>query len=471
MRILGMIGRACGLQTMICTAIFAAGLATITAHAQKLNTLVNFDGSNGAFPLASLSIAPNGNLLSTTLGGGSEGNGTVFEIAKSGHQYAAKATVLYNAVDTYGSNPEGALIADANGNLFGTGLYGGTSGLGTVFEIAKTTTGYTAKPSVLMSFDGSNGASPVCALILDKNGNLLGTATAGGQFGQGVVFEIAKTSTGYASTPTVLVSFNGSNGATPASTLLADANGNLFGTTFQGGAFGAGTVFEIAKTADGYASTPNVLFNFDYSNGSEPQTALIADASGNLFGTALGGGAFGNGVVYELAKTADGYASTPNVLIDFDGANGATPLGALLIDASGSLFGTAQSGGAFGQGTVYKIAKTVDGYSSAPSILVNFNKIDGATPSSSLTADPDGKLLGTTQFGGKADNGTVFEISNTGFVAPVKFAGTPGALDCSTVSDSALIQTYGDLSLAAKDLGYSSDAELRKAIDGWCGIK
>ena len=107
------------------------------------------------------------------------------------------------------------------------------------------------------------------------------------------MFEIVKTSSGYASTPTTLVSFDNTNGALPFAGLIADVNGNLFGTTLAGGAYGNGTVFEIVKTSSGYASTPTTLVSFDNTNGALPAASLIADANGNLFGTTLAGGASG----------------------------------------------------------------------------------------------------------------------------------------------------------------------------------
>jgi uncharacterized repeat protein (TIGR03803 family) len=117
-----------------------------------------------------------------------------------------------------------------------------------------------------------------------------------------------------------LVRFNGTNGAGPHGGLIADADGNLFGTTLDGGANDVGTVFEIAKTAGGYASTPTTLVSFNGTNGAYPYYAtVIADANGNLFGTTLEGGAYGDGTVFEIAKTAGGYASAPTTLVSFNG--------------------------------------------------------------------------------------------------------------------------------------------------------
>jgi uncharacterized repeat protein (TIGR03803 family) len=192
-------------------------------------------------------------------------------------------------------------------------------------------------------------------------------------------------------TLSTLVTFNGANGAEPFGSLIADAHGDLFGTTVDGGANittnaprGDGTVFEIAKTATGYASTPTTLVSFNDANGAEPLT-LIADAQGNLFGTTITGGQYGHGTVYEIVKTAHGYASSPTTLVSFNGADGRNPQGSLIADAHGDLFGTtAGPGGPHGFGTVFEIAKTAHGYASTPTTLVGFNFIDG-NPTAPLT--------------------------------------------------------------------------------------
>src|SRR6266481_1304331 len=205
-----------------------------------------------------------------------------------GQSRAANLTPLVSFNSTDGASPQAGLIADANGNLFGTTASGGANDGGTVFEIAKTAGGYASTPTVLVSFcaqtnsNYTDGANPVAGLIADANGNLFGTTEDGGAKGQGPVFEIAKTASGYATTPTILVSFcvqtNCADGQHPRAGLIADANGNLFGTTFEGGANDFGTVFEIAKTAGGYASTSTVLVSFNGTDGSFPDAGLIADA-------------------------------------------------------------------------------------------------------------------------------------------------------------------------------------------------
>jgi uncharacterized repeat protein (TIGR03803 family) len=318
----------------------------------------------------------------------------------------------FNGID--GAIPNAGLIADAYGNLFGTTLEGGAYGFGTVFEIVKTTSGYASAPTVLASFSGGDGgAYPRGGLLADANGNLFGTTGGGGTTAYGAVFEILKTTNGYAGIPIVLASFSGDDGAFPVSSLLSDANGNLIGTTEEGGSSNSGTVFEITKTATGYSSTPTVLVSFNGNDGFFPIAGLIADASGNLFGTTVLGGTSNAGTVYEVVKTSSGYASTPTVLANFStGASNAYPYGGLLADAKGDLFGTSMEGGPYAAGVAFEIPKTTSGYG-VPTTLLSFNDADGAFPWASLIADADNNLFGTTAGGGTNSDGTVFEIAFT----------------------------------------------------------
>jgi uncharacterized repeat protein (TIGR03803 family) len=218
-----------------------------------------------------------------------------------------------------GANPFAGLLADASGNLFGTTESGGANDGGTVFEIAKTASGFAGAPTILYSFcaqtNCADGSEPVAGLIADAGGNLFGTTSVGGANNGGTVFEIAKTASGFAGTPTILYSFcaqhNCADGLEPFAGLTADAGGNLFGTTEFGGANDRGTVFEIAKTASGFAGTPTILYSFcaqaNCTDGSDPVAGLLADASGNLFGTTFVGGANDRGTVFEVTL----FAGTP----------------------------------------------------------------------------------------------------------------------------------------------------------------
>jgi hypothetical protein len=375
------------------------------------STLATFTGSDGEAPFVWL-MDTAGNLIGTTQSAifqhpfpqsPTYEYGNVFEIAKTNGGYASTPTTLVNFTASYGFGPSD-LIADAAGNLFGTtSSTGFPNEDGTVFEIAEVNGSYSSAPTTLVNFNGTNGQNPN-SLMADAAGNLFGT-TADGRF-----FEIAKTNGSYASTPATLATFN--SGETPIGGLIADAAGDLFGTTVE--ADGGGTVFEIVKTNGSYASTPTTLASLDGTNGTSPSGGLIADAAGDLFGTMSGSGS-DDGSVFEIAKTSTGYASTPTTLVRFHGIDGQDPDGKLIIDAAGDLLGTTLIGGAYDYGTVFEIAKINGTYVSTPTVLHSFNYRggDGGDPTA-LLVTAAGTLIGTTTEGGADifnDTGTVFELS------------------------------------------------------------
>ena len=321
----------------------AHGSTTIT-------TLASFDGTNGSTPLAGLALDATGNLYGTTGYGGNGGGGAVFEIAKG----STTVTTLASFDRTNGANPRAGVTLDSAGNLYGTTNAGGASNDGTVFEIAKGSNTITT----LASFNGSNGADPQGPVALDADGNLYGATAFGGPSGDGTVFEVAKGST----TATTLASFNGSNGAVPTGGVILDAAGNLYGTTNASGATNDGTVFEIANGSNTVSTLAS--FNKD-TNGEHPYGGVTLDSDGNLFGTTQGNG-FGNGpgifgTVYEIAKGSTAITT----LASFNGSNGASPQGPVTLDAAGNLYGTTSQGGASGQGTVFKLSRAIPGDANA----------------------------------------------------------------------------------------------------------
>ena len=169
-----------------------------------------------------------------------------------------------------------------------------------------------ASPTPLVSFNGTNGSDPTGSLVMDAQGDLFGTTSTGGANGDGTVFEIVNTGTPtapvYSGTPTTLVGFNGTDGANPATAMFYDAKGDLLGTTAsEGGSSNDGTAFEITPTGNGgYSSTPTTLVAFNGMNGANPSAALVADASGNLYGTT------NNGVVFEIREDVDGLRQQRN---------------------------------------------------------------------------------------------------------------------------------------------------------------
>ena len=271
--------------------------------------------------------------------------------------------------------------------------------------------------TTVASFDDSDGQIPLSGLVADANGDVFGTTlNGGGPEGRGVVYEIANTGKAgapvYAASPAVVATFNGRNGSDPSTGLLIDAKGDLFGTDFLGGAsYYDGEVYEIqnigTRTAPAYSANPIVVASFDGPNGSDPESALVADANGDLFGTTKSGGANGDGEVFEIrntgTRTTPVYSSGATVVANFDGTDGSGAKGALIADANGNLFGMTSTGGASGDGEVFEIGNagtpTAPDYAASPTVIASFDGADGDAPQSSLIADANGDLFGTTQWG------------------------------------------------------------------------
>jgi len=257
----------------------------LRAGSNSVTTLASFNGANGEMPYSSLTFDPAGNLYGTTYGGGRYGYGTVFELAAGSNTIINRAS--FTGAGTNGENPFGNLILSADGDLYGTS-FGGTTNQGTIFELANGGNSV----SILMSFNGANGAAPGGLLSADSGGNIYGTTRGGGANNDGTVFELAAGS----SSATTLASFDVSAGTIGG--VITDAAGNLFGTTRVGGAYGDGDVFELA------AATTNIatLASFDGTNGDESFANLIADAAGNLYGTTVNGGTNGGGgTIFQLS--------------------------------------------------------------------------------------------------------------------------------------------------------------------------
>jgi uncharacterized repeat protein (TIGR03803 family) len=346
-------------------------------------------------------IASGGFLYGTTSSGGASGNGAVFQInPKNGAE-----TILYNfAGGADGSGPQGNLVADGAGNLYGTTAAGGASGAGTVFKIAGT------KETVLHSFAGGpDGADPVAGLTFDAAGNLYGTTSGGGTSSNGTVFELAAPQNAGSWTESVLYSFGtGTDGAVPVGGVTFDAAGNLYGTTSAGGAYNLGTVFQLVP---GSGWTENILHNFEDANdGSVPYAGLVADAFGNFYGAATQGGQGGQdggGTIYELTSSGGNWTFTPLYGVPGWGISGS--FRNVVLDASGNIYATTHCDGDYGAGTVYELKRS--GGSFTYELLYNFKgEKDGLYSFSNLVLS-NGKLYGTTKYGGKDGSGVVFQVT------------------------------------------------------------
>ena len=294
--------------------------------------------SDGGNPVSGLIGDGLGNAYGTTASGGASGNGTIYEISASGAE-----TVLHSFTGTDGQNPESNLTRDSSGNLYGTTVLGGF-GCGVVFKL-DTAHNLTVRHG--FSCRLTDGALPYGSLLLVNN-LLYGTTFLGGRSNSGAIFSVG-VSTG---TETVLYSFTGvGDGARPLAGLLSDGKGNLYGTTEYGGngigTSGVGTIFKINIST----AKETVLHAFSGPDGSHPSSGLIGDARGNLYGTTYDGGTSGYGTVFKL--NTSGLLTT---LYNFTNViDGAYPRASLVQDTQGNLYGVASQGGAFGVGTVFEI--------------------------------------------------------------------------------------------------------------------
>jgi uncharacterized repeat protein (TIGR03803 family) len=373
------------------------------AHAQTFSVIHNFTGgSDGANPLSGFVMA-GGNLFGTASSGGSHGLGVAFKLTPSGEQ-----TVLHEFTGgADGANPEGRLIA-SGGYLYGTTTLGGASNAGTVFRIVTVT----GKEAILYSFTGkSDGAGPVAGLTLDKAGNLYGTTTAGGANSNGTVFELAvPTVAGGKWTETVLHSFGtGTDGTVPVGGVTFDASGNLYGTTSAGGTYGNGTVFRLMPSTSGWNET--ILHHFALqADGGVPYAGLVFGGKNFYGATSDGGagGASGGGTVFALAPTkAGGWKFT--VLYSLSGWGISGSFRNLLL-GSGKIYATTHCDGANDAGTVYELTYS-GGAWTYNSLYVFTGGTDGLFSFSNLVADTEGNLYGTTNGGGANGYGVAFKVT------------------------------------------------------------
>jgi uncharacterized repeat protein (TIGR03803 family) len=406
--------------------ILMTGFALILAGqaaAQTFTNLHNFSAldpatqttnTDGANPYAGLVLS--GNILyGTAQSGGTNGSGTLFKVKTDGTGF----TNLYNftALDpntftnSDGANPVAALILSGN-ILYGTTSGGGSSDNGTVFRVNIAGTGFT---NVYDFTGGDDGGYPDAGLVLSGS-TLYGTAYFGGTNGVGSVFAVNTDGTGFTNLHSFTAGeydssgyYTNSDGAYPQAGLLL-AGGTLYGTAYEGGTNGVGTVFAVATTGTGFMNLHSfaaLIFQTN-SDGANPAASLILSGS-TLYGTASLGGTNSDGTVFAVNTNGSGFTTLHNCGYN-DGAN---PLGGLILSGN-ILYGTAEYGGSSGDGTVFAIKTDGTGFAD----IYGFNAIsfpagtnnDGANPTAGLVLS-GGTLYGTAQSGGTNGDGTVFSVS------------------------------------------------------------
>jgi uncharacterized repeat protein (TIGR03803 family) len=393
------------------TAVFLlVVVAAQLAPAQTLIVLHNFTGAiDGEHPYDGVTLDRGGNLYGTAYEGGT-GAGTVFKLSHQGSGWT------FNTLSTFaggGANPYAGVVFGANGTLYGTTSKGSVNGgNGTVFNLSPPPTICNSSfcpwtETLLYSFTGSpDGYGPGLGdVTFDPASNIYDTTYAGGS-GYGIVYELTPSGGGW--TENILHSFGYSDGAYPYSRVIRDSAGNLYGTTWGGGANGAGTVFELTPSGSGWTHT--VLYSFQpASDGGNPYSGLMFDSSGNLYGATSSGGSGGGGTVFKLTPAGNG-TWTYSVIYSFTGANDCGPQNNLAMDQAGNLYGTTYCDGANKLGNVFKLTPTGGGWTYTS--LHDFTGgSDGEIPFCSVAFDASGNLYGTAVTGGSRGAGTVWEIT------------------------------------------------------------
>jgi uncharacterized repeat protein (TIGR03803 family) len=384
-----------------------------SALAATEKVLYSFNGNpNGNGPQSGLTSDAAGNLYGSTFFGGSAGQGVIYKLTHSSTGWTE--TILYNfqggAAD--GAKPQGTLILDTAGNIYGTATLGG-SGNGIVFELSPSGGSY--RETVLHVF--AYGQSPINAgVIRDTAGNLYGETAGGGSFSSGTIYELKHTTAGY-SYQTLYNFAGGNDGYYPSGGLIFGRAGIMYGTTAGGGGpANAGTVFEMKRNTNG-TWTETVIHGFQsYADGFDPETPVVVDNAGNLFGTTLFGGSIpcdgpsGCGEVFELSPSGTG-TWTKTLLHAFsDTPDGRLPAAGLAFNKAGHLFGTTENGGG-GTGTLYELAPQSGG-GWTESIVYSFgNGGDGGFPVSPVIVNRAGNIFGTTLVGGTWSGGVVYEFT------------------------------------------------------------
>ena len=363
----------------------------VACTAAKESIVHHFNNTDGAGPMSELTLGPDGNLYGLTSEGGAFNHGTVFKLTPAG-----AVTVLHSFAGSPsdGAKPMGAgLTVGADGNFYGVTAFGGTAGNGTFFKLTPS-----GVHTVLYSFaGGANDAGlPMGTLKQASDGNFYGTSFEGGPAGIGTVFKITP-----AGVATVLHAFAGTptDGAYPSGSLNLGTDGNFYALT-QGGAASTGAVIKITP-----AGATSVLYSFanDGIDGVGPNGTLVTGRDGNFYGTTSGGGTAHSGTFFKIDP-----AGVKTTLYSFaaDATDGAEPTGRLLMGKDGNFYGVTTAGGPKSNGIIFMLTPA-----GVKTTLHSFDPYggDGYQVWAGLTLGADGYLYGVTQLGGTSGYGTIYK--------------------------------------------------------------
>ncbi|HEX8814377.1 MAG TPA: choice-of-anchor tandem repeat GloVer-containing protein [Terriglobales bacterium] len=396
--------------------VFLSVSAAWGASYKVLHTFAG--GADGAYPNSPLVLDAQGNLYGVTNSGGnngcdsslSVGCGVIFALTPDGKGGWKEAILHVFDESAEGGNAGAGVVADSSGNLYGTTQYYGPFDNGVLWQM-QGEPGGKWKERILHPFHGTSDGFGCFGLSFNLRGRLFGTTYAGGKHDDGIVFELIESQGKWRDVPIYDFAGGSKDGSSPSDALTFGPNGEIYGTTYEGGPHLTGTVFKMEHTASGWQEMPIYIFGGlpfgKSSDGTNPVAGVVMDEFGNLYGTADYGGASGVGTVYKLSSNGKG-GWTEHILHVFsDGKDGGHPSG-LIRDAAGNLYGT--TSGHNTNGSVYKMSPGADGKWTF-TVLHDFTGgDDGGDPSGQLVMDSAGNLYGATNLGGKDGLGVVFEI-------------------------------------------------------------
>ena len=399
----------CSLSAVAVTAAFVLSVAT--AVAATTDVIFSFGEGEGEYADTDLETDSAGNIYGTTVLGGDFGGGTVFQLTPTPDGWVH--TVLYSFTGgADGGEPYKGVTLDHEGNLYGTAVTGGSGscegGCGVVYKL--TNSGGTWTQSVIHAFTGGDdGSGPGARVTVDQSGNVYGMAPTGGAYGLGTIYKIHQV--GGAWDFRVIHAFTGgADGSSGSAGRMILRKGSLYGAATAGGNHGSGVVFQLTQSGAAGWNFRTIYSFQGQPDGSFPYGALLFDSSGNIYGTTYYGGANGIGAVYKLSPRLVGEWDE-NVIYSFqNGSDGNSPISNLVFDTVGNLYGTTSEGG-LGSGVIFKLS-SVGVRQWTETIVHSFQGApDGGFPYNGMVVDRFGNFYGATVHGGKHDDGCVYKFT------------------------------------------------------------
>jgi uncharacterized repeat protein (TIGR03803 family) len=400
------------IRAVAATAVFVLSLATATAATTQV--IFSCEEDEGEYADTDLETDIADNIYGTTVLGGEFGGGTVFQLSPTPNGWVH--TVLYSFTGgADGGEPYKGVTLDSEGNLYGTAVTGGSGscegGCGVAYKLTKSGGSWTQ--TIIHAFTGGNdGSGPGARLTVDPSGNVYGMAPTGGAYGLGTIYKIHQEPNGAWTFKVIHAFTGGADGGSGSAGRMILRNGRLYGAATTGGTYGSGIVFEITPRGAGRWDFRTIYSFRGQPDGSFPYGALLFNSSGNIYGTTYYGGANNIGAVYELSPRPIGEWNE-NVLYSFQGGtDGNSPISNLVFGGAGNLdlYGTTSEGG-LGRGTIFKLSPVGGGQWTETVVHLFQGPPDGAFAYNGLVVGRLRSFYGATVHGGDDDDGCVYKFT------------------------------------------------------------